>query len=143
MLKKNTTTSGRSENSSPDKLNKLVEETSIVGDIKSNSNFRIDGSLEGTINIKGRLVVGPAGLIKGDVVCENADIEGTVDGNVKVTNILSLKNTAKILGNIETGKLAIEPGATFSGTCDMGGKKPTNTQPQQDKKSKASSEVVY
>lgn len=143
MLKKNTTTSGKSENSSPDKLNKLVEETSIVGDIKSNSNFRIDGSLEGTINIKGRLVIGPAGLIKGDVVCENADIEGTVDGNVKVTNILSLKNTAKILGNIETGKLAIEPGATFSGTCDMGGKKSTNTQPQQDKKSKASSEVVY
>lgn len=145
MLNKKTNTSGKGELNSPDKLNKLVEETTIVGDIKAKSNFRIDGNLEGTINIEGRLVVGPSGHIKGDVVCENADIEGTIDGNVKVSNILSLKNTAKILGNIETGKLSIEPGATFSGTCDMGNKKsaPANSGNSSKKSKESSSEVVY
>lgn len=147
MLKKNTTTSGKVENNSPDKLNRIVEQTSITGDVKSESNFRIDGNLEGTINIKGRLVVGPSGFIKGEVICENADIEGTIDGNVRVTEILTLKSSAKIEGNIETGKLAIEPGATFSGSCDMGGKKVTNNSnsvPKSSNKEKDStSEVVY
>lgn len=146
MLKKSATTSGKVENNSPDKLNRVVEQTSINGDIKSESNFRIDGNLEGTINIKGRLVVGPSGFIKGEVVCENADIEGTIEGNVKVAEILSLKSSAKIEGNIETGKLAIEPGATFSGSCDMGGKKVNsnnNSSPKNTHKEKDStSEVV-
>ena len=147
MLKKNAATSGKVENNSPDKLNRVVEQTSIKGDIKSESNFRIDGNLDGTIDIKGRLDVGPSGFIKGEVKCENADIEGTIDGNIKVSEILTLKSTAKIEGNIETGKLAIEPGATFSGSCDMGGKKISSnnnsTSKNTIKEKDSSSEVVY
>lgn len=105
---------------SPDKLNRIVDGTAIEGHIKSDSNIRIDGKLKGTIQTRGRLVIGPTGYIEGEIVCENADVEGTFNGKIKVNGLLSLKQTAKIKGEIHTGKLAIEPGAVFSGSCTMG-----------------------
>ncbi|MBX7094344.1 MAG: polymer-forming cytoskeletal protein [Flavobacteriales bacterium] len=109
------------EINSPDRLNRIVEGTEIVGDIKSDSNIRIDGRLKGTIHTKGRLVIGASGSIEGEIVCENADIEGSFVGKISVNQLLSLKATAKLSGDILTSKLAIEPGAVFSGTCSMGG----------------------
>jgi cytoskeletal protein CcmA (bactofilin family) len=109
------------EINSPDRLNRLVEGTEIIGDIKADSNIRIDGKLKGTITTKGRLVIGPTGSIEGEIVCENADIEGSFVGKIVVNQLLSLKATAKFIGDIQTSKLAIEPGATFSGNCSMGG----------------------
>jgi cytoskeletal protein CcmA (bactofilin family) len=105
---------------SPDKLNRLVEGTSVKGDIKTDSNFRLDGELIGTLNTLGKLVVGPTGKIEGEIVCGNADIEGEVTGNIKVDGILLLKSTAKFRGNIIAQKLAIENGADFNGNCHMG-----------------------
>lgn len=105
----------------PERLNRIVEGTTIKGEISSASNIRIDGFVSGTITTKGRLVVGPKGKIEGDVVCSNAEVEGTIDGQLKVNELLSLRATAKISGDIFTGKLAIEPGATFTGSCNMGG----------------------
>jgi len=105
---------------SPDKLNRLVEGTAVKGDIKTDSNFRLDGELNGTLNSLGKLVIGPSGKIEGDIICANADIEGEVIGNIKVDGLLLLKSTAKITGNITTVKLAIENGADFNGNCNMG-----------------------
>lgn len=105
---------------SPDKLNRLVEGTSVKGDVKTDSNFRLDGELNGTLNTLGKLVVGPTGRIEGEIICGNADIEGEVVGNIKVEGILLLKSTAKVRGNIIAGKLAIENGADFNGNCNMG-----------------------
>ena len=110
-------------NNSPDGLNRIVEGTSIVGDIKSNSNFRIDGKLTGKIQLDGKLVIGASGIIEGEIICENAEIEGKVEGVIKVKEFLALKSTANIQGEMYSSKLAIEPGANFSGKCDMGGKK--------------------
>ncbi len=109
------------EINSPDRLNRIVEGTSIEGDIRSDSNIRIDGRLKGTIHIKGRLVIGSSGIIEGEIICENADIEGVFIGKINVNQLLSLKSTAKLTGDIITSKLAIEPGAMFSGACSMGG----------------------
>jgi cytoskeletal protein CcmA (bactofilin family) len=109
------------EINSPDRLNRIVEGTSIEGDIRSDSNIRIDGRLKGTIHIKGRLVIGASGIIEGEIICENADIEGVFVGKISVNQLLSLKSTAKLTGDIITSKLAIEPGAMFSGACSMGG----------------------
>jgi cytoskeletal protein CcmA (bactofilin family) len=109
------------EINSPDRLNRIVEGTSIEGDIRSDSNIRIDGRLKGTIHIKGRLVIGASGIIEGEIICENADIEGIFVGKISVNQLLSLKSTAKLTGDIITSKLAIEPGAMFSGACSMGG----------------------
>ena len=104
----------------PERLNRIVEGTSITGEIISESNIRIDGFVSGIIKTKGRLVVGPKGRIEGDVICRNAEVEGAIDGQLKVNELLSLRATAKITGDIHTGKLAIEPGASFTGTCSMG-----------------------
>ena len=109
------------EINSPERLNRIVEGTEIIGDIRSDSNIRIDGKLKGTIHTKGRLVIGVTGSIEGDISCENADIEGSFTGKISVNQLLSLKATAKLKGDIQTNKLAIEPGATFTGTCTMGG----------------------
>lgn len=118
---KNTETMAKTtDTNSPDKLNRIVEGTIIEGEIKSNSNIRIDGHVKGITTTKGRLVVGPNGIIDGEVVCQNADIEGTLNGKITVSALLSLKSTAKLNGDIVTNKLAIEPGAIFTGTCSMG-----------------------
>ncbi len=112
----------KSNNSSPDgaSINLIGNGTTIVGDITSNGDMRIDGSLKGNIRISGKLVVGPSGSIEGNIECQNADISGEINGKLTVNELLSLKASAKVLGDIITGKISIEPSATFTGTCSMG-----------------------
>jgi cytoskeletal protein CcmA (bactofilin family) len=106
---------------SPGKINSIMEGTSIVGEVTSDSNIRIDGRIKGTVTAKGRVIVGQSGVIEGEVVCQSADVEGTVLGRVNCQDLLSLKATAKLQGDINTKKLAIEPGAVFTGNCSMAG----------------------
>jgi len=94
--------------------------TTISGDITSSGDIRVDGTLKGSVNTKGKVVVGSTGIVEGDVVCQNADISGELKAKISVTELLALKSTAKLDGDIVTNKLAIEPGATFSGSCSMG-----------------------
>lgn len=101
-------------------INLIGNRTTITGDIQSSGDFRIDGILNGNITLNGRLVIGPNGKIEGNVICQNADISGEIKGKVQVAEMLALKATAKILGDIVTGKISIEPGAVFTGTCNMG-----------------------
>ena len=93
--------------------------TEITGEILSNGDVRIDGKLKGNIQTKGKLVIGPTGVIIGDIKCKNADVSGKIDGKVAVSELLSLKSTSKIHGDIITNKLSIEPGSIFTGTCNM------------------------
>lgn len=97
------------------------KETTIIGDIISKGDFRIEGTVEGTLKTDGRVVVGEKGVITGKVECENADIAGSFSGELKVNQTLTLKSTAIITGDVITSKLAIEPGATFNATCSMKG----------------------
>lgn len=101
--------------------NHINSDTVIEGSIKARGNLRIDGKLTGTLECQGRVVIGASGVIEGEVKCENAEIEGSLKANITVSDLLSLKSTAKVQGDIVTKKLAIEPGATFSGSCSMGG----------------------
>lgn len=103
--------------------NRIVEATKIKGEINSQSDFRIDGEVEGTIQTTGRIVVGKTGVIRGKIICTNADIEGNVQGTLEVKNMLSLKATAHIQGEVHTDKLTVEPGAIFNVTCQMGNDK--------------------
>ena len=109
-----------SDNGTPDKLNRIVAGTSIEGVVITDSNIRIDGRLKGSVNAKGRLVIGPTGSVIGDIICENADIEGVHEGKITVNGLLLLKSSAKLKGDIFTNKMAIEAGASFTGTCSMG-----------------------
>lgn len=100
-------------------INLLGTGTVVKGEISVNGDFRIDGTLVGNINCKGKVVVGPTGSIEGEILCQNADFSGHVKAIVKVAELLTLKESAVFHGEITTGKLAIEPGAKFSGTCAM------------------------
>lgn len=101
-------------------LNTLGAGTVITGDIKSKSDIRIDGVLKGSVNTEGKLVVGSSGVVEGDVVCSNADVSGEIKAKITVSQLLSLKSSSKLNGDIITNKLSIEPGASFSGSCSMG-----------------------
>lgn len=96
--------------------------TKIVGDITSAGDVRIDGHLMGNIVIAGKFVLGATGVVEGNITSVNADLSGEIKGTVNISEMLSLKSTARINGDIETSKLMIEPGAVFSGTCNMGAK---------------------
>lgn len=122
---------------SPDRLNVIVEGTKIVGDIVAVSNVRIDGEIVGNISASAKVVIGPSGLIKGNLVCADADVEGKIDGELKVENLLSLRSTANINGEITTSKIQIEEGAQFSGNCKMSNFSTSNTA------SKKVQEAVY
>ena len=78
-------------------------------------------------------MLGVSGRIEGDVTCENAEIEGIVSGKVTVRQLLSLKASSKVEGDIYTDKISIEPGAVFTGTCSMGKVKEMN-QPTASEK---------
>jgi cytoskeletal protein CcmA (bactofilin family) len=113
----------RAQEVAPDmSINRIVEGTSIEGEIRCESNIRIDGSFIGNLTTKGRLVIGPAGRLEGTISCQNAEIEGLVKGKINVQQLLSLKGSAKVEGDIFTDKLSIEPGASFTGACNMGAK---------------------
>lgn len=99
--------------------NRIGKSTSIKGDVVSKSDFRIDGKLEGSVETSGKIVIGVSGVITGKVICANADIEGRFHGELMVSNLLTLKNTAVIEGDVTVSKLSIEPGATFNATCTM------------------------
>ena len=101
-------------------VNLIGAGTVIQGDIKTNGDIRIDGTLTGSISVKGKLVIGVSGSVEGEISCQNADISGTVKAKVTVAELLSLKASAKLSGDIVTNKLSIEPGANFSGSCSMG-----------------------
>ena len=100
-------------------INIITAGTLIKGDISASGDFRLDGTLEGNIQLNGKLVVGDSGVVNGNVLCVNANIIGTVNGNLSVKELLSLNATARVKGDILINKLSIEPGAVFTGKCRM------------------------
>ena len=108
------------ENETSGVVNIIGIGTIITGDIQSKGDIRIDGTLKGAVKTSGKVVVGEAGIIEGDVECNNADIAGSLNAKISVAQLLSLKGTAKLTGDLVTNKLAIEPGAAFTGHCSMG-----------------------
>lgn len=100
-------------------INLISNGTDITGDVKSSGDIRIDGTLAGNLNTKGKVVIGPTGKVTGEVICKNSEVSGIVEGKIIVGQLLNLKASSKILGDIVTSKLSIEPGAKFTGTCKM------------------------
>lgn len=103
----------------PNAINIITKGTTIKGDITATGDFRLDGTLEGSIQSNGKIVVGDTGVVNGNILCLNANIIGTVNGNLSVKELLSLHSTARVKGDILINKLSIEPGAVFTGKCCM------------------------
>lgn len=111
-------------------INIISEGTLINGDISSNGDIRIDGELVGNIKAKGRLVIGPKGKVNGEINCNNIEVSGFMKGKLTVSELVTMKASAKIEGDIIAGKLSVEPGSIFTGTCTMGDSKDKNEKPQ-------------
>jgi cytoskeletal protein CcmA (bactofilin family) len=94
--------------------------TTIKGDISSNADLRIDGTIIGNITSNAKIVIGSSGVVEGDINGNNADIVGKTSGTIKVKELLQLRGECVVNGNIYAGKLQVEPTATFNGQCHMG-----------------------
>ena len=112
-------------------INIISEGTQIKGDIIALGDIRIDGSLVGKIEAKGKLVIGPKGKVEGEIICNNAELSGLVKGKMVVQELFNMKSSAQIFGDIIVGKLSIEPGSMFTGNCSMGGSNKPADAPKQ------------
>ncbi len=132
---------------SPDRLNRIVEGTKIVGDLITDSNLRIDGEITGNVVSRSKVVIGETGSVLGDVSCVEADIEGNVTGKLEIEDLLVLREKSKIVGDIMTSKLQIEEGAVFVGSCKMAGhavnKNASNKSTITSKKVEEKDDLVY
>lgn len=95
--------------------------TTLKGDISSNNDLRIDGTIKGNINSASKIIIGASGVVEGDITGNQADISGKVSGNIKAKELLQLRGESVVNGNLYAGKLQVEPTATFNGQCHMGG----------------------
>jgi cytoskeletal protein CcmA (bactofilin family) len=111
---------GKSSEGGVSSINLIGAGTVVEGDIKSSGDIRIDGTVYGSVFSKAKVVVGSTGLVEGNINSTNSDISGSVKGKTSVSELLFLKSTAKVSGDIITGKLVVEVGATFTGSCNMG-----------------------
>jgi cytoskeletal protein CcmA (bactofilin family) len=100
--------------------NALTSGSKIIGTIITDSDMRVDGTIEGDVKCAGKLVIGERGVVKGIVECQNAEIMGKLDGKIDVKYALALRATSSIKGDISTSTLMVEPNAMFNGTCKMG-----------------------
>jgi cytoskeletal protein CcmA (bactofilin family) len=100
--------------------NSLVQGTQIEGSVIAEKDIRIDGIMKGNLICKGKLIIGPTGQITGDVQCENAVIEGRFEGILMVSDVLHVKETARVEGDVATLKLIVQPGSVFNVKCKMG-----------------------
>ena len=100
--------------------NTIGKGTYLEGNVEAYGNIRIEGKITGNVKSKSKVALGPQSQVQGNILALNADIEGEVKGKLEVTELLVLKATAIINGDIITGKMVVEPGAVFNGTCKMG-----------------------
>lgn len=100
-------------------VNLIASTTQLTGDVNSQTDIRIDGTLKGNLNTGGRLIIGESGKILGDINCKTAEIEGSIEGTIVVAGLLTLKSTSMLKGEVTTAQLMIEPGAQFNGSCKM------------------------
>ena len=127
----------KSNTDSPERLNRLVSGTELEGDLKTESNLRVDGRINGNTQCNGKFVLGEKGIVKGNLNATTAELEGTIDGDITVEDLLILRKTAIIKGAVTTGRLIIEDGAQIGGSIQTGDipiKNLQNNPPKSEKK---------
>ncbi len=99
----------------------IGENMTIKGDITSNGNIRVDGRIEGSVTTKSKLILGVKGSIVGNASAKTADIEGVVDGELEISELLTFKSTSVMHGEVRVGNISIEQGAKFDAICKYNG----------------------
>ncbi|MDR3679047.1 MAG: polymer-forming cytoskeletal protein [Flavipsychrobacter sp.] len=119
MLRKKIKNSLKSSFFPAESLSMIAVNMQITGNVDADHDMRIDGRINGYVRCKAKVVIGPEALVNGDLHAANADIFGTVTGNIYVEGLLSLRSKCVINGNLTVGSLDIQPDADFSGKCTM------------------------
>ncbi|MEJ7913918.1 MAG: polymer-forming cytoskeletal protein [Chitinophagaceae bacterium] len=117
MFNKEKTT--QSERFAPINATLISPGTILTGDVTSDNDLRIDGHIIGNVTSTAKIIIGATGYVEGNVTGQHADITGRVLGNLTIADLLQLRGSSDIKGNISAGKLQIDPLATFNGQCQM------------------------
>jgi cytoskeletal protein CcmA (bactofilin family) len=104
----------------PASINLIGEGSAVEGTVRSSTDVRVNGTITGDVEVDGKVIVAEKGFIDGTLTATNADIAGRVVGDLTVENRLLLKATARVHATVKTGRLVVEEGAEFDGSCDMG-----------------------
>lgn len=126
-------TAGNSQGGNLPSVNMISEGTNLKGNLQTESDIRIAGSLEGEARASGKLIITSSGSVNGDIESEDADIAGSLDGEIHVKNKLVLRQSALIDGDIYTKTLLVEEGARINGTCHMGDEVPAKSTREPDR----------
>lgn len=113
------TSSGSTPSGGAAGLNSLVKGTHVEGRITAPSDIRIEGTLKGDLECEAKLIIGPSGVVEGNVRCRTAMVEGKFDGTLVVADLLEVRDSARVEGEITYGKLKIDSGAVLLGTVKM------------------------
>ncbi|OCZ52723.1 polymer-forming cytoskeletal protein [Dehalobacter sp. TeCB1] len=97
----------------------IAEDCELKGSLVSSGNIRIDGKLEGTVEVGGDLIIGQSASVKANISSATATITGVVCGNIKVEDLLELSPTSRLYGDITAKQLKIDQGAIFVGTSSI------------------------
>ena len=115
--------------------NNIIGEGSVLkGNLNTSGNVRLEGKVIGDLSSSSKVACGETSVVDGNVIAENAEIAGKVTGKVTVTELLILKSTASIHGDISTSNLIIESGANFNGACTMGKEEIEEDEGSEDEK---------
>lgn len=120
MFNNKNKTNMQQEKTNPGGTTLIGAGTTVKGDINSNNDIRIDGTVLGNITSTAKIVIGSSGVVEGDITGNQADVVGTVNGNIRSKELLQLRGDCIVKGNLYAGKLQLEPTATFNGACHMG-----------------------
>jgi cytoskeletal protein CcmA (bactofilin family) len=112
----------RFESTSERAINRVAEGTVMNGTLKCEASVRVDGRFEGDLETTGRLVIGPTGVVGGNIRCKQCEVEGKLDGQVVVEELLAMKSGAQIEGEVKYGQLSVEEGAVVTGTLQLASK---------------------
>ena len=104
-------------------LNSIVQGTVVEGSVNSKSDFRVDGTIKGKLFCDAKVIIGPTGLVEGEIRCKNAMVEGRFEGILNVSELLNIRESAKVSGDVTTNKLIVQSGAVVNGNCNMGSEK--------------------
>jgi len=129
------------EKGAPNSATLVSSGTVLSGDINSENDLRIDGTIQGNVKTDAKVIIGPTGFVEGNIQGGNADIYGRVSGNVTVADLLQLKDSGNIEGNIQAAKLQIDPTAVFNGKCQMGSAGSIVSMNQTDVRTAATAEA--
>ena len=117
--------------------------TILIGDLQSDGDLRIDGTIKGNVTSAAKVIIGATGFVEGLVIGQQADVAGKVTGNIEVKELLQLREQCTVQGNITAGKLQIEPSATFNGQCKMNDNTALNGTEKKKNEAKPKETVLY